>query len=132
MTDSWAVTWFGRGYLTAYLPAAWRTGTLPSRSTERSWSSRSRRTTRSRKRSTALAAAGFSKDKPLKFALLGGSDNGFSRTEAEIHQSQINRFGQGVVQITKLDLYDLATRNQVLAQGNFDYMSANAVAGAAL
>jgi ABC-type transport system substrate-binding protein len=74
-----------------------------------------------------LSAAGFSKDKPLKFALSGLNSSDFGKAEAENHQAQLNKFGQGVVQVPNLQLYLLATLNQVLAEGNFDYLSTNAV-----
>lgn len=128
VVGSWAVTWFGRGYLTAYLPAAMENWDLTEQEYRGFLEFKQPKDDAVKEALALLSAAGFSKDKPLKFSLLGGGDTGFSRTEAEIHQAQVNKFGQGAVQIADLRLYGLAERNQVLAQGNFEYMSANAVA----
>jgi peptide/nickel transport system substrate-binding protein len=128
VVNSWAVTWFGRGYLTAYFPAAMEAWDLTEQEYRGYAEFKQPKDDAIKEALALLTAAGFSKDKPLKFDLLGGGDTGFSRTEAETHQAQVNKFGQGVVQIANLQLFDLATRNQVLAQGNFEYMSANAVA----
>jgi peptide/nickel transport system substrate-binding protein len=126
-TSSWAVTWFGRGYLTAYFGAAMDDWDLTEKEYRSYLEFKAPKDDAIKEALSLLSAAGFSKDKPLKFNLSGGGDTGFSRGEAENHQAQVNKFGQGVVQIANLQLYDLATRNKVFAEGTFDYISANAV-----
>jgi len=125
--NSWAVTWFGRGYLTAYFGAAMEDWDLTEKEYRSYLEFKSPKDDAIKEALTLLSAAGYSKDKPLKLNLSGGSDSGFSRGEAENHQAQVAKFGQGVVQIANLQLYDLATRNKVFAEGSFDFISANAV-----
>ena len=125
--NSWAVTWFGRGYLTAYLPAAMQEWDLTEQEYRQYPEFKQPKDEAVKEALSLLAAAGFSKDKPLKFALSGLGNQNFTRAEAEMHQAQLNKFSQGAVQVTDLQLYDLAVLNQVLAQANFEYLSTNLV-----
>jgi peptide/nickel transport system substrate-binding protein len=125
--NSWAYTWFGRGYLTAYLPAGMDAWDLSEQEYRGYLEFKQPKDEAVKEALSLLAAAGFSKEKPLKFALSGLGNSGFARGEAENHQAQINKFGQGVVQVPNLQLYELAQLNQVLAQGNFDFLSTNLV-----
>jgi peptide/nickel transport system substrate-binding protein len=125
--NSWATTWFGRGYLTAYLPAALDEWNLSEQEHRQFLEFKQPKDDAVKEALSLLTAAGFSKDKPLKFTLTGLSSSDFAKAEAENHQAQINKFGQGVVQVSDLQLHDLAVLNQVLAQGNFDFLSTNVV-----
>jgi len=125
--NGWAVTWFGRGYQSAYMPAALDDWDLSQDEYAKYLEFKQPKDDAVKEALSLLAAAGFSKDKPLKFDLTGGGASDFSRAEAENHQAQLNKLGQGVVQVANLQLPILAVLNQVLAQGNFDYSSANLV-----
>jgi len=126
-SNSWAVTWFGRGYASAYLPAGMQDWDLSQEEYKKYLEFKQPKDDAVKEALSLLAAAGFSKDRPLKFPLTGLNSSDFGKAEAENHQAQINKFGQGVVQVPNLQLYLLAVQNQVLAEGNFDYMSSNAV-----
>jgi peptide/nickel transport system substrate-binding protein len=126
-TGSWAVTWFGKGYLSAYMPAGMSDWDLTEDEYRKYLEFKKPKDDAIKEALSLLSAAGFSKDKPLKFALSGLNSSDFGKAEAENHQAQLNKFGQGVVQVPNLQLYLLATLNQVLAEGNFDYLSTNAV-----
>ena len=125
--NSWATTWFGRGYLTAYLPAALDDWNLSDQEHRQYLEFKQPKDDAVKEAISLLSAAGFSKEKPLKFALTGLSSSDFARGEAENHQAQLNKFGQGLIQVPDLQLYELAVLNQVLAQGNFDFLSTNIV-----
>jgi peptide/nickel transport system substrate-binding protein len=123
----WAVTWFGRGYVCSYLPAALDDWDF----TEEEYVSRFLEYKRPKDEAVRealrlLDAAGFSRDNPLKYTLVGQSGS-FTQAMDETYQAQINRFGQGVVQVTDLRLFTLAQLNNVQAQGDFDYTVTNLV-----
>jgi peptide/nickel transport system substrate-binding protein len=126
-SNGWAVTWFGRGYQSAYMPAALDDWDLSQEEYATYLEFRQPKDDAIKEALSLLAAAGFSKDKPLKFDLTGGGSSDFGRAEAENHQAQLNKLGQGVVQVANLQLPILAVLNQVMAQANFDYSSANLV-----
>ncbi|HXG36783.1 MAG TPA: ABC transporter substrate-binding protein, partial [Dehalococcoidia bacterium] len=127
-SHQWAVTWFGRGYVCSYLPAALEEWDF----TEQEYVARFLEYKRPKDEAVRealrlLAAAGFSRDNPLKFTLTGGTSP-FSQAMSQLFQAQVNRFAQGVAQITDLRLLPLAQLNNVQAQGDFDYTLSNQVA----
>jgi peptide/nickel transport system substrate-binding protein len=126
-SNGWAVTWFGRGYASAYMPAGMSDWDLTQEEYQKYLEFKKPKDDAIKEAASLLAAAGYSKDKPLKFALTGLNSSEFGRAEAENHQSQLNKNSQGAANVTDLQLYPLAVQNQVLAQGNFDYLSSNAV-----
>jgi peptide/nickel transport system substrate-binding protein len=67
-----------------------------------------------------LAAAGFTKDKPLKFTLSGTSLDEVLSSAAQLAQAQFKRNSQGVVDPSLL-LFEIAAWTAVRAQGNFEY-----------
>lgn len=124
----WAVTWFGRGYVCSYLPAALEDWDF----TEQEYVTRFLEYKRPKDEAVQealrlLSAAGFSRENPLKFQFLSYS-GGFAQAQAELQQAQFNRLSQGVVQVTDLRLFELAQANQVLARGDFEYFGANLTA----
>ena len=125
--NGWAVTWFGRGYQSAYMPAALDDWDLSQEEYAKSLEFKQPKDDAAKEALAMLSAAGFSKDKPLRFDLTGLGTSDFTKAEAENHQAQLAKFGQGVVQVPNLQLPLLSVLNQVLAQGNFDYSSANLV-----
>lgn len=66
-----------------------------------------------------LAAAGFTKDNPLKFELIT-SGPGTLVTASELAQSHWRRFGQGVVEAT-IKVFDLTELLPIQARGTFTY-----------
>ena len=68
---------------------------------------------------TLLAAAGYSKDKPLSFELAGRA-GGFLSSATQLTQAQWSRLSQGAVKTT-IKEYDLPTSYQVLANHSFAY-----------
>lgn len=123
----WAVTWFGRGYVCSHFPAALEDWDF----TEEEYVSKFLEFKRPKDEAVRealrlLTAAGFSRDNPLRFAEHGQSGT-FTQNMVELHQAQVNRMGQGVVQITELKLFTLAQLNNVQAQGDFDYSLSNIV-----
>jgi peptide/nickel transport system substrate-binding protein len=126
--NQWAVTWFGRGYLGAVLPAALDDWDF----TEQEYLTKfiefkKDKSEAIRESMRLLNAAGFTRENPLKFTQTGLSGS-FSQAQAELHQAQFNRLGQGVVQVPELRLFPLAQVNNVLAQGDFEYYGGNVLA----
>jgi peptide/nickel transport system substrate-binding protein len=127
-TNEWGLTWFGRGYLLSYLPAALDEWDF----TEQEYITRFLEYKRpkdeaAREAIRLLNAAGFTRDNPLRF-ILHSTDSPFSRAMAELYQSQVNKFAQGSVNITEVRPTVLAQLNQIQAQGEFDYSLSNVVA----
>lgn len=126
-SHQWAVTWFGRGYVTSFLPAALDDWDF----TEQEYVTKFLEYKRPKDEAVRealrlLNAAGFTRDNPLRFETVGISGS-FSANMVELHQAQINRLSQGVVQITNLRLLELARLNNVQAQGDFEYSVSNLV-----
>jgi peptide/nickel transport system substrate-binding protein len=126
-SNGWAVTWFGRGYMSAYLPAGMQDWDLTQEEYRAFLEFKKPKDDAIKEAVSLLSAAGFSKNKPLRFALSGVNSSEFGKAQAENHQAQLNKNSQGLVDVADLQLNPLAVSNQVLAQGNFDYLSANAV-----
>jgi peptide/nickel transport system substrate-binding protein len=126
-SNEWAVTWFGRGYITSFLPAGLDEWDF----TEEEYRSKYLEYKRPKDEAVReairlLNAAGFTRENPLRFATSGISGS-FSGNMVELHQAQINRLGQGVVQVTDIRLQELAILNNVLARGDFEYSVSNLV-----
>lgn len=79
-----------------------------------------------------LAAAGFSRENPLRFVLNGqrgtGADS-FQNAYSELLHGQFLRLGQGVVQPVELRLFDQATNRQVMSRRDFEYAINSLVPG---
>ena len=69
---------------------------------------------------TLLNAAGFTKDAPLRFKLIGSGSNPAVAPAVQLLQAQWKRLGQGVV-AAELQLLDVATNQAVLAKRDFTY-----------
>jgi peptide/nickel transport system substrate-binding protein len=67
-----------------------------------------------------LNAAGFTKDRPLRFTLSCGAGNAPETTSGQLTQAQFKRNSQGVVDPT-LRVVDNSAWNQVRANGDFEY-----------
>jgi ABC-type transport system substrate-binding protein len=73
-----------------------------------------------------LAAAGFTRDNPLKFTLTGTNSMPFTLAQTELLQGQFRRLAQGVVQ-SELKLYDQPTERAALVARDFEYTITNLV-----
>jgi peptide/nickel transport system substrate-binding protein len=120
--DVWAVTWFGRGRYSSIFGTAtadiWDL-TEDEYGSHLEWTQPKDRAIK--EALSLLSAAGYSKDKPLKFTLSGGSGNAFQQQLAELGQAQLQKNGQGVLD-PQLKLYqDNAVWTSVRANGDFEY-----------
>ncbi|HTE86610.1 MAG TPA: ABC transporter substrate-binding protein [Dehalococcoidia bacterium] len=70
-----------------------------------------------------LSAAGYTKDKPLKFTISGTSAIDYQRAMVQLLQAQFKRNGQGVIDCD-IKLYDTAEWNTVRANSTFEYFVA--------
>ena len=129
-SNQWAVIAFGRGYLCSYLPAALDGWDF----TEQEYTSKFLEFKQPKDEAvkealSLLTAAGFTRANPLKFVLLG-TTGGSQQNMAELCQAQLNKSGQGAVQVLTLNLLEQAQLNTTLAQGNFDRFSGSMVPAA--
>jgi len=69
---------------------------------------------------TRLAAAGFTKDRPLKFTISGTNGSDYQTPLAQLAQAQFKRNGQGVVD-TDTKYYDTTAWTQIRSSSNFDW-----------
>ena len=75
-----------------------------------------------------LSAAGFTKDKPLKFTLSGTSTNAAQEAAVQLGQAQFKKNSQGILEPT-IQLYDQAAWAKVRANGDFEYYIAGHSSG---
>jgi ABC-type transport system substrate-binding protein len=118
---AWAEVWFGRGYVTSYLCATladWDFSEQEYTSRFLEWKRPKDEAAREALR--LLAAAGFTRENPLKFRLTGYGTGSFSQAYDEMLDGQYRRLGGGVVQ-PELRLLDNATLNTVMARGDFEF-----------
>ena len=125
----WATIYFGRGYTTAYLPAALDSWDF-SEQEYGSYAEFKQPKDDAVKQSLALlAAAGFSKDNPLKFLLTGETgDLSFIRPQSELMQAQFNQLSQGAVH-ADLKLLDQPHIRDALTRRDFEYVITGLVPG---
>ena len=69
---------------------------------------------------TLLSAAGYNKDKPLKFTVSCSAGNATEQSAGTLAQSQFKQNGQGVID-PGLRVTDAGAMNQIRAAGDFDY-----------
>ena len=74
-----------------------------------------------------LSAAGFTKDKPLKFTISGLSLD-YQQASAQLMQAQFKRLSQGVVD-PDLKVYESATWTKVRVNGDFEYYTSGHTSG---
>jgi peptide/nickel transport system substrate-binding protein len=67
-----------------------------------------------------LAAAGFTKDKPLKFTISGTNGSDYQTPLAQLAQQQFRRNGQGVLD-PDIKYYDTTAWTQIRSSSNFDW-----------
>ncbi|HTE85725.1 MAG TPA: ABC transporter substrate-binding protein, partial [Dehalococcoidia bacterium] len=126
----WAEVFLGRGRLSSALPAALDTWDF----TEDEYRSKFLEFKRPKddavKESLSLlAAAGFTKDNPLKFVMNGLTGPlAFTRAQSELMQAQFNQLSQGVLR-AELKLLEEVPQRQALSGKDFEYFITNLVPG---
>ncbi|HTE83164.1 MAG TPA: ABC transporter substrate-binding protein, partial [Dehalococcoidia bacterium] len=125
---AWAVTYFGRGYLSAYLPAALDSWDLTEQEYRSYLEFKTPKDAAVKDSLSLLAAAGYTKDNPLKFVLSGQvTDLSFSRAQTELMHAQFTQLSQGVLK-PELRILDQAHMRDSLARRDFEYVITNLVA----
>lgn len=125
---AWAVTYFGRGYLSAYLPAALDSWDLTEQEYRSYLEFKNPKDDAIKESLALLAAAGYTKDSPLKFSLSGQvTDLSFSRAQTELMDAQFAQNSQGVLK-PDLKILDQPHMRDSLARRDFDYVITNLVA----
>jgi peptide/nickel transport system substrate-binding protein len=125
----WATIYFGRGYTTAYLPAALDSWDLTEQEYGGYAEFKQPKDDAVKQSLGLLADAGFSKDNPLKFLLTGETgDLSFIRPQSELMQAQFNQLSQGVVR-TDLRLLDQPHIRDALTRRDFEYVITGLVPG---
>jgi peptide/nickel transport system substrate-binding protein len=124
---AWAETWFGRGYMSAALPASLE----PWDFTQEEYATKYLQWKRpkdeaAREAVRLLNAAGFTRENPFKFILNGYRDTDWGRSQTELLQAQYKRLGQGIVD-PELGLMDQPTITSSLARGEFNFMMSGQV-----
>jgi peptide/nickel transport system substrate-binding protein len=118
---SWAEIWFGRARYSAMFAAAtadtWDLGEDEYRK-YLEW--KQPKDDAIKEALLLLAAAGFSKDKVLKFTISGTSGSDYQLPMSQLLQAQFKRNGQGAID-TELKLYDTTAWTATRSSGNFEY-----------
>lgn len=126
---AWAAVYFGRGYLSAYLPAALASWDLTEQEYRNYLEFKQPKDAAVKESLSLLAAAGYTKDNPLKFVLSGQVTNlAFSRPQSELMQAQFNQLSQGVLR-ADLKLLDQPHMRDALVRRDFEYVITNLVPG---
>ena len=125
---AWAVTYFGRGYLSAYLPAALDAWDLTEQEYRSYLEFKTPKDAAVKDSLALLASAGYTKDNPLKFVLSGQvTDLSFSRAQTELMDAQFTQLSQGVLK-PELRILDQAHMRDALGRRDFEYVITNLVA----
>jgi peptide/nickel transport system substrate-binding protein len=125
---AWAETFFGRGYLSAYLPAALDNWDLTEQEYRNYLEFKTPKDAAIKESLSLLAAAGFTKDNPLKFTLSGQvTDLSFSRAQTELMHAQFMQNSQGVLK-PELRILMQAPMREALSRRDFEYVITNLVA----
>ncbi|HXG35807.1 MAG TPA: ABC transporter substrate-binding protein [Dehalococcoidia bacterium] len=130
---AYAEVWWGRGYISAVFGAALDGWDF----TEEEYQARFLEFKQPKEEAVRealrlLAAAGFTRETPLRFVLNGQRGVGaetFSNAFSQLLHGQFLRLGQGVVQPVELRLFDQATNRQVMSRRDFEYAINSLVPG---
>jgi peptide/nickel transport system substrate-binding protein len=122
---AWAQPWFGRGRFASIFPAALESWDLSEDEYAKYLEFKSPKDDAVKEAVTLLTAAGFSKDKPLKFTIAGVQTGGgdYNTASRQLVQAQFKRLGQGLVD-PDLQGFEEAAFTPLRASGNFDYYAA--------
>lgn len=116
---AWAEVWAGRGRYGCLFPPALSAWDLPEEEYMKFLAWKQPKDEAVREALTLLAAAGFTRENPLRFEL-GGRTTSYFQAAAELLQAQWRRLGQGVVD-TQLKLYDGTVVLGITARREFAY-----------
>jgi peptide/nickel transport system substrate-binding protein len=127
---AWAEVYLGRGRLSSALPAALADWDFSEDEYRSKFLEFKRPKDDAIKESLSmLAAAGFTKDNPLKFTLNGLSTQlNFTRAQSELMQAQFNQNSQGVLK-ADLKVLDETHQREAVTSHNFQYFITNLVPG---
>jgi len=126
---AWAEAYFGRGYLSSCLPAALDSWDLSEQEYRGYLEFKTPKDAAIKQSLSLLAAAGYTKDNPLKFVLSGQvTVLSFSRAQTELCQAQLNQNSQGVVK-ADLKVLDEPHMRDALPRADFEYVITNLVPG---
>jgi len=127
---AWANVYLGRGRLSSALPAALDAWDFTEDEYRSKFLEFKRPKDEAIKESLSLlAAAGFSKDNPLKFALNGLTGPlAFTTAQSELMQAQFNQLSQGVLR-ADLRLLDEPHQREAVSSHDFEYFITNLVPG---
>ena len=127
---AWTDVWFGRGrYSTAFAAATAENWDLTDEQYRQHLEWKDSKDDAVKEALGLLNAAGFSKEKPLQFAISGQTaGQGFTTAAPTLIQAQFKRLSQGVVN-PELKLLDGTVWGQVRANGAFDYFVAGHISG---
>ena len=94
--DHWATTWFGRGrYSAIFATSTADTWDLTEDEYGKLLEFKDPKDDAIKKLSTLLSAAGYTKDKPLKFTLSGTNTNGYQNEMVQLAQAQYQEVQPG-------------------------------------
>lgn len=119
---AWADAWFGRGRFASIFPAALESWDLSEDEYAKYLEWKNPKDDAIKEALSLLTAAGFGKDKPLKFTI-AGVNNDYNTAARELVQAQFKRNGQGAVD-PEIKSYEEAAFTPTRANGDFDYYAA--------
>jgi peptide/nickel transport system substrate-binding protein len=130
LKTGWADVWFGRArFSTAFAAATADTWDLSEDEYRKHLEWQTPKDAAIKEALTRLAAAGFTKDKPLKFTVAGTNGSDYQTPLAQLAQAQLKRNSQGIVD-TDTKYFDTTAWTQTRASGNFDwYMGGHSSGG---
>jgi peptide/nickel transport system substrate-binding protein len=117
---AWCEVWFGRGRHGSIICTALDQWDFTEDEYARNIFWKSNKDEAVREAMSLLSAAGYNRDNPLRFDLVG-HQGGFSEAAPQLLQGQWRRLGQGVVDATIRNLFELPVALQTQASGNFTY-----------
>jgi ABC-type transport system substrate-binding protein len=122
---AWAQPWFGRGRFASIFPAALESWDLSEDEYAKYLEYKSPKDDAVKEAVSLLTAAGFSKNKPLKFTIAGVQAGGgdYNSASRQLVQAQFKRLGQGIVD-PDLQGFEEAAFTPLRASGQFDYYAA--------
>jgi len=119
--DQWATTWFGRGrYSAIFGTATADVWDLSEDEYGKYLEFKQPKDDANKEAVQLLSAAGYTKDKPLKFTLAGTSGNGYQSEMTQLAQAQYKKGSQGALDMD-IKLFPTAEWATTRAQGNFEY-----------
>jgi len=126
--SGWGDVWFGRSRYGSLFPTAFGDRDLTEDEYRQHLEYKQPKDAAAKEAISRLAAAGFSKDKPLRFAIIFQSNNQSITAGVQLLQAQWKKWSQGVVD-PQLKGIDQQSINGARANGQFDYAFTGHTAG---